>query len=142
MNDSRFPPTSKTDSRRSLVRSEERREGKACRSWWSRYQAEDGIRDTSVTGVQTCALPISTKSCPARIISYGWGSRGLITVSAGLCWIRSFRFRKRIGSRSFDERFPVPAHFENGFPALAGGSLLPPRSRLCDVHPRRQCRSP
>src|SRR5437762_10465844 len=23
------------------------------------YQAEDGIRDTSVTGVQTCALPIS-----------------------------------------------------------------------------------
>ena len=25
------------------------------------FQAEDGIRDTSVTGVQTCALPI-----------YGW----------------------------------------------------------------------
>src|SRR5437762_14319517 len=24
------------------------------------FQAEDGIRDTSVTGVQTCALPIST----------------------------------------------------------------------------------
>ena len=22
------------------------------------FQAEDGIRDTSVTGVQTCALPI------------------------------------------------------------------------------------
>src|SRR5437763_13447840 len=30
------------------------------------FQAEDGIRDTSVTGVQTCALPI----CPSR------GSRG------------------------------------------------------------------
>src|SRR5437879_12192948 len=26
------------------------------------FQAEDGIRDTSVTGVQTCALPISTAS--------------------------------------------------------------------------------
>src|SRR5437762_5873629 len=26
------------------------------------FQAEDGIRDTSVTGVQTCALPISS-SC-------------------------------------------------------------------------------
>src|SRR5437764_1704016 len=25
------------------------------------FQAEDGIRDTSVTGVQTCALPISSK---------------------------------------------------------------------------------
>src|SRR5882762_8234352 len=28
------------------------------------FQAEDGIRDSSVTGVQTCALPIST--APAR----------------------------------------------------------------------------
>src|SRR5437762_7656638 len=26
------------------------------------FQAEDGIRDTSVTGVQTCALPISAKA--------------------------------------------------------------------------------
>src|SRR5437763_14448388 len=26
------------------------------------FQAEDGIRDTSVTGVQTCALPISSFS--------------------------------------------------------------------------------
>src|SRR5437764_8255210 len=25
------------------------------------FQAEDGIRDTSVTGAQTCALPILTK---------------------------------------------------------------------------------
>src|SRR2546429_6830621 len=25
------------------------------------FQAEDGIRDVAVTGVQTCALPISTK---------------------------------------------------------------------------------
>src|SRR5437763_6975565 len=30
------------------------------------FQAEDGIRDTSVTGVQTCALPISRRpsACP------------------------------------------------------------------------------
>src|SRR5260370_41011375 len=27
------------------------------------FQAEDGIRDSSVTGVQTCALPISSVSC-------------------------------------------------------------------------------
>src|SRR5437762_4127522 len=27
------------------------------------FQAEDGIRDTSVTGVQTCALPISLAGC-------------------------------------------------------------------------------
>src|SRR5437762_3982816 len=31
------------------------------------FQAEDGIRDTSVTGVQTCALPISAPGRhPAR----------------------------------------------------------------------------
>src|SRR2546422_2507026 len=29
------------------------------------FQAEDGIRDVAVTGVQTCALPISRRS-PAR----------------------------------------------------------------------------
>src|SRR5205085_5140084 len=27
------------------------------------FQAEDGIRDLTVTGVQTCALPISTTHC-------------------------------------------------------------------------------
>src|SRR5437764_15040250 len=31
------------------------------------FQAEDGIRDTSVTGVQTCALPISDLLPPSEI---------------------------------------------------------------------------
>src|SRR5437762_4424577 len=30
------------------------------------FQAEDGIRDTSVTGVQTCALPISVDASVTR----------------------------------------------------------------------------
>src|SRR5687768_17675559 len=30
------------------------------------FQAEDGIRDVAVTGVQTCALPISARSPPRR----------------------------------------------------------------------------
>ena len=34
------------------------------------FQAEDGIRDTSVTGVQTCALPI----CPPVVLMTGGGS--------------------------------------------------------------------
>src|SRR5207245_6105176 len=29
------------------------------------FQAEDGIRDATVTGVQTCALPISAAACTA-----------------------------------------------------------------------------
>src|SRR5258706_10085548 len=31
------------------------------------YQAEDGIRDWSVTGVQTCALPISRALTASRV---------------------------------------------------------------------------
>src|SRR5437879_97679 len=34
------------------------------------FQAEDGIRDTSVTGVQTCALPISPR-CSPRPAAHG-----------------------------------------------------------------------
>ena len=30
------------------------------------FQAEDGIRDTSVTGVQTCALPIFNFDCQQK----------------------------------------------------------------------------
>src|SRR5947207_3290659 len=43
-----------------VARSEERRVGKECRARvvLSAFQAEDGIRDHCVTGVQTCALPI------------------------------------------------------------------------------------
>src|SRR5260370_19152791 len=34
------------------------------------FQAEDGIRDSSVTGVQTCALPISQQESRSRIAAY------------------------------------------------------------------------
>src|SRR5260370_5138126 len=34
------------------------------------FQAEDGIRDSSVTGVQTCALPISAGSPPCFALHY------------------------------------------------------------------------
>src|SRR5207247_4669048 len=35
------------------------------------FQAEDGIRDPLVTGVQTCALPICGRSPPARPLARG-----------------------------------------------------------------------
>jgi len=34
------------------------------------FQAEDGIRDTSVTGVQTCALPISENKKVGSVILF------------------------------------------------------------------------
>src|SRR5262249_50122856 len=51
-------------------RSEERRVGKEGRAERATDQEEDGIRDWSVTGVQTCALPIyncsKRRACTAR----------------------------------------------------------------------------
>src|SRR5258708_22563555 len=41
------------------------------------FQAEDGIRDDLVTGVQTCALPI------CRVLG-GWGVSGITTAQTGL----------------------------------------------------------
>src|SRR5260370_32715336 len=43
------------------------------------FQAEDGIRDSSVTGVQTCALPISAtrKSGRAQPLRLSGGSGGV-----------------------------------------------------------------
>src|SRR5437879_13481088 len=45
------------------------------------FQAEDGIRDTSVTGVQTCALPIF--SCAARLASRSSAPTGGARVALG-----------------------------------------------------------
>src|SRR5690554_7014881 len=42
------------------------------------FQAEDGIRDADVTGVQTCALPISLRRSSNRTLSRGNGGTGLL----------------------------------------------------------------
>src|SRR5205809_5306995 len=61
------------------------------------FQAEDGIRDVAVTGVQTCALPISgirgttapssstrkPAATPTRPRSKGWTTRGNTSPRAG-----------------------------------------------------------
>src|SRR5580700_11565065 len=39
------------------------------------FQAEDGIRDLYVTGVQTCALPIWGPWCPALQNRQSWAQR-------------------------------------------------------------------
>ena len=56
--------------------------GNMMRRWFLQsffFQAEDGIRDTSVTGVQTCALPIfhmffclGTEGSKGSLIRNGW----------------------------------------------------------------------
>src|SRR5690606_39964348 len=51
------------------------------------FQAEDGIRDFHVTGVQTCALPILAEEAPHRLRPQGrWPSRchGVLSFFPGL----------------------------------------------------------
>src|SRR3712207_6954917 len=45
------------------------------------FQAEDGIRDIGVTGVQTCALPISSPSRSATTSVHPASSRATVTDS-------------------------------------------------------------
>src|SRR5689334_23798655 len=60
-----------------------RRAAPALRDLWSRvffFQAEDGIRDGTVTGVQTCALPICGRGrglLAARAVRAGDESRAV-----------------------------------------------------------------
>src|SRR5207253_2167368 len=58
-------------------RSEERRVGEGCGSRGSR--AEDGIRDGHVTGVQTCALPISVARLGSTRLRHAWLSEATFT---------------------------------------------------------------
>src|SRR5690606_40971154 len=51
------------------------------------FQAEDGIRDFHVTGVQTCALPISSGPCPTPHAPYPY--RGAARAAA--CGARNAR---------------------------------------------------
>src|SRR3712207_7107900 len=44
------------------------------------FQAEDGIRDIGVTGVQTCALPIFLEQFPsAACLPQGWKSTDILS---------------------------------------------------------------
>src|SRR5437763_15286608 len=66
------------------------------------FQAEDGIRDTSVTGVQTCALPIfgTLREVPSPDWSRSSWSRDGTSRSVPSCGARSMRWRseeRRVG---------------------------------------------
>src|SRR5699024_11419813 len=74
------------------------------------FQAEDGIRDRNVTGVQTCALPIS----PNHFASYSiihWTSLSVPSVSSStiLCLSYMFSFirseERRVGKECRSRRW-------------------------------------
>src|SRR5256886_9546202 len=80
------------------------------------FQAEDGIRDLTVTGVQTCALPISPAARPAC----GEGP------PPARCGGRHWRTRRPTGPARRPHRLPGTV----GFPWPAPGELSTDRKSV------------
>src|SRR5215204_4597332 len=109
------------------------------------FQAEDGIRDHCVTGVQTCALPISGRiHCigAGRIRRYKTASPGLwrpedAGSAAWVCGRRgpagspcnAWQAWKRLLSRQYSLIGCADAHLPH--PAVSSVVLVPPPSYLC-----------
>src|SRR2546429_4920058 len=70
------------------------------------FQAEDGIRDVAVTGVQTCALPILFfAGCDVEINPEAVGAHLKLFVSAET---RSIRLQKHFGHIAIPKLLPSP----------------------------------
>src|SRR5690606_25366321 len=82
------------------------------------FQAEDGIRDFHVTGVQTCALPISNRCAPAPTTTFSVPS----PKRSRQCPDRALRFSAvRSNSWTCQSRRRKPPPYETFF-LPAGGS--------------------
>src|SRR3989442_9897317 len=94
------------------------------------FQAEDGIRDADVTGVQTCALPISPERPELELVGVPAPAREVGRRSAALnCrngrrrWRRRWRGRERgrwRGRRSHRRRGWLAARHHDRLPLLRG----------------------
>src|SRR6266568_7872446 len=78
------------------------------------FQAEDGIRDGTVTGVQTCALPICGRDGEGLPVRHG-GERRLLPGGAGDPLLRRRRDRLRDGDAGDQGR-------RRAHPAAPGGA--------------------
>src|SRR3712207_7868383 len=73
------------------------------------FQAEDGIRDIGVTGVQTCALPISRLGTAPRQPAVGCSLRSRAAASVGrlllpLCCAEFMIFAQSSGPKQISHR--------------------------------------
>src|SRR5256885_5187018 len=92
------------------------------------FQAEDGIRDYKVTGVQTCALPIWTlPRTYALVSSGGYHTCGLTLDGVAYCWGDNTAWQLGTGGDKSTRGTPTPVagglHFASlgagGFPTCA-----------------------
>src|SRR5699024_11948758 len=80
------------------------------------FQAEDGIRDRNVTGVQTCALPILKAYRDDYDTPIKSNAKRITVVGAGNVAMDAARCAKRMGA---DEVFIVYRRGRNELPARA-----------------------
>src|SRR5256886_4358324 len=80
------------------------------------FQAEDGIRDLTVTGVQTCALPISTRRRTRRPARSRWRSDRSVKITFLAPHVRIaggvraiLAYADRLAGRGHDVTLVVPA---------------------------------
>src|SRR5690554_7439792 len=92
------------------------------------FQAEDGIRDADVTGVQTCALPISRAAPDA----WGWAASGAHE-AAGRSGVSSAVFLgdEADGGGTAMRRLGAD---DSGITLHGGPSAAPPRGAAGSVH--------
>src|SRR5690348_17510523 len=75
------------------------------------FQAEDGIRDGRVTGVQTCALPIYENTCSARAVLRVLSEGGTVGVLSD--------HNTSLEEGVFVDFFGIPASTTSGLARLA-----------------------
>src|SRR5437879_3086468 len=94
------------------------------------FQAEDGIRDTSVTGVQTCALPILRKTAATcQRASSSARSQRCWRWPAASPWAGARSEERRVGKEGGARRAAAQAQ--------GGGAEVARRARAVDRHVRR-----
>src|SRR5690625_7892498 len=88
------------------------------------FQAEDGIRDGHVTGVQTCALPICTSSAPSTTPSANSDTPfAYLPVPSSRSSSPSAR-SEEIGRASCRERVAVPVRAVVGYKKIQVGQRV------------------
>src|SRR5205809_4279364 len=94
------------------------------------FQAEDGIRDVAVTGVQTCALPISM--LPRRLCR-GVGRQYVPT--AHMCHLVTGGIERATRPRDMRQinRVSGVGHIQNGSPVSLAGESQPVNGRASMV---------
>src|SRR5260370_8763680 len=108
----------------------------ACMFFVFFFQAEDGIRDSSVTGVQTCALPISHANALDRFAQRAavQGPSLIVVLVPHLSWEQTTpRPRRSSVHSSSSMQGDIPVTYLNLL-VYFGALLLPARPILPHIH--------